>query len=292
MTNEKKEIIEIRLNQVKRWANKLYFLAKEGLDYSSNDYDIKRYEEIKEISESLYKRWNIDKDTSNCRITLKQLKYFIFRLSKIAQLGLEHVTSENDESRYIETDLIGLDMEQIKHEYLRKKDAEIITTNTQKKYESKENLPLSQFLTDIKLSESINKIITESRDKLWICSPWIDDILNFHNQLTNLREKKVEIILVTRSAEINTTHYKALKDLKKKRFLIETNQYLHTKLIISDEKKMYIGSANMLKRSMTLESIRRNFEAGIITEDQHLIQPAIEYFNRIYDESGEERITQ
>lgn len=287
----KKKVIETRPNQVKRWANKLYSIAKDGLDYSSNNYDIKRYEEIKEISESLYKRWNIDKDKNDCLITLKQLSYFIFRLSEIAHLGLDHVTSENYESRYIETDLIRLDMEQIKHEYIRKKDSEVITTTKIKKYEDKESPPLSHFLTDIELSESINTIITESKDKLWICSPWIDDIVDIHNQLTNLRDNKVEIILLTRPAEINTTHYKALKDLKKKRFLIETNQYLHTKLIISGEKKMYIGFANMLKRSMTLKSIRRNFEAGIITEDQHLIQPAIEYFNRIYDESGEERIT-
>lgn len=74
------------------------------------------------------------------------------------------MTSENDESRYIETDLIRLDMEQIKYEYIRKKESEIITTTTMKKYEDNESPPLSHFLTDIELSESINTIITESKE--------------------------------------------------------------------------------------------------------------------------------
>ena len=49
---------------------------------------------------------------------------------------------------------------------------------------------------------------------------------------------------------------------------------------------MYLGSANLVERSMTVLH-----EAGIITEDQYIIKPAIEYFNQLYDDAGDERIT-
>lgn len=129
-------------------------------------------------------------------------------------------------------------------------------------------------------------LICDTKEKLWICSPWINNILNLKQQLVALKEKHVEILILTRKAKKNEPeHQKSLTGLKKERFLIETNPYLHTKMIISDEIKMYLGSANLVERSMTVLH-----EAGIITEDQHLIRPAIDYFFQLYDDAGKQSV--
>ncbi len=284
---ETKEEVDIRTNQIKRWANKLYFLAKEGIDYCTNDYDAKRYEDIKSISESLYKAWKRNQNEKKGFLTLKQLNYFIFRLNEISDSGIKYAASDYDTDRYIECDLIAIDMQQIRNHYNKQEKAEFERENDLKEFNEKiRPSPLPQFLTDKELAGAMNNLISGSKDTLWICSPWIDDIIERKNELTALKEKKIEITLLTRPAKKDSRHFNALRELRRNRFLIETNANLHSKLIISDESKMYIGSANLLTRSMTV-----NHEAGIITEDQHLIKPAMEYYNRLYDNAGEQRTT-
>ncbi|MFX0087757.1 MAG: NUDIX hydrolase N-terminal domain-containing protein [Candidatus Hodarchaeota archaeon] len=286
MTKEEKEKINLRTKQLKRWANSLYYIAKEGLDYARNDYDIKRYEEIKEISESLYKIWNRDKKTNQCSISLKQLNYFIFRLTEITDLGIKYASSDYDSERYIDSTMILMDMEVVRENY---NNISKINTRKEIKTEATEvkisREPLTHFLKDEELPDAIMKMIINTKEKLWICSPWIDDILDLKKQLVNLKDKNIEILILTRKAKADSNHHKILRGLKKERFLIETNPYLHTKLIISDKIKMYLGSANLVDRSMTVLH-----ETGIITEDQHLIKPAINYFNQLYDDAGEQGI--
>lgn len=285
MKDDNTERVSIRTKQVKRWANTLYYITKEGLDYSNNDYDIKRYEEIKSISESLYLAWKRDKNIKMSSLTLKQLNYFIFRLSEITEAGLSYAPSEYDTNRYIDSTMILMDMEVVRDRYkAHQTKPKTILKEEGKEKESKDHL--TYFLKDEELPDAINEQLNDTKEKLWICSPWIDDILDLRNQLLSLKEKKVEILVLTRKAKPNSSHHKALRKLKRERILIETNPYLHTKLIISDDKKMYLGSANLVERSMTVLH-----EAGIITEDQHIIKPAIDYFNQLYDDAGDERIT-
>ncbi len=283
MKDDNTERVSIRTKQVKRWANTLYFIAKEGLDYSNNNYDIKRYEEIKSISESLYLAWKRDKNIKMSSLTLKQLNYLIFRLSDITESGLSYAPSEYDANRYVDSTMILMDMEVVRDRY---KVHQTKPKTILKKEEVEKKVQLTHFLKDEELPDAINELLNNTKKKLWICSPWIDDILDLKNQLVSLKEKKVEILVLTRKAKPNSSHHKALRKLKRERFLIETNPYLHTKLIISDDIKMYLGSANLVERSMTVLH-----EAGIITEDQHIIKPAIDYFNQLYDDAGDERIT-
>jgi len=279
VNQEEKEMVTVRTKQMKRWANTLYFLGKEGTDYARNDYDIERYEEMLKISESLYINWKKNQDNKFCEISLKQLNYFIFRLNDITEKGLEHSPSDYDADRYIESQLILIDMEHVREAYQEKKK------ETPKKEEKPKEKQVTFFFSDEELASAINSLINETKEKLAICSPWIDDIIERENELGNLKKQKVEITLLTRSAKKETKHFQSLQGLKRQRFPIEINDNLHSKLIISDEKKMYIGSANLLRRSLTV-----NHEAGILTEDPRIIKPAIDYFNRLFDEAGDRHI--
>ena len=58
---------------------------------------------------------------------------------------------------------------------------------------------------------------------------------------------------------------------------------VHFKLIIIDSTITYVGSANMTGAGMGMKSPRkRNFEAGILTDDPEMVEAAIEQFDNVW----------
>ena len=58
---------------------------------------------------------------------------------------------------------------------------------------------------------------------------------------------------------------------------------VHFKLMIFDLETAYIGSANLTGAGIGMKSsLRRNFEAGILTNDPALVESAIDQFDRVW----------
>lgn len=58
---------------------------------------------------------------------------------------------------------------------------------------------------------------------------------------------------------------------------------VHFKLIIIDQTTCYVGSANLTGAGMGMKSAtRRNFEAGILTDDPEIVNAAIEEFDKVW----------
>lgn len=58
---------------------------------------------------------------------------------------------------------------------------------------------------------------------------------------------------------------------------------VHFKLIIIDTTIAYVGSANLTGAGMGMKSPRkRNFEAGILTDDPEMVEAAIEQFDNVW----------
>ena len=58
---------------------------------------------------------------------------------------------------------------------------------------------------------------------------------------------------------------------------------VHFKLIIIDLKLCYVGSANLTGAGMGMKSPnRRNFEAGILTDNPEIVDAAIEEFDKVW----------
>lgn len=58
---------------------------------------------------------------------------------------------------------------------------------------------------------------------------------------------------------------------------------VHFKIIIIDGLWTYIGSANLTGAGMGMKSTnRRNFEAGILTDDPHLVESTMEHFDSVW----------
>ncbi len=58
---------------------------------------------------------------------------------------------------------------------------------------------------------------------------------------------------------------------------------VHFKMLIFDFDTAYIGSANLTGAGIGMKSSnRRNFEAGILTDDPSLVEAAIEQFDSVW----------
>ena len=58
---------------------------------------------------------------------------------------------------------------------------------------------------------------------------------------------------------------------------------VHFKIIVIDAALAYIGSANLTGAGMGMKSsVRRNFEAGIFTDDAALVEAAMEQFDSVW----------
>ena len=58
---------------------------------------------------------------------------------------------------------------------------------------------------------------------------------------------------------------------------------VHFKIIVIDQMVCYVGSANLTGAGMGMKSPRRrNFEAGILTDDPALVAAAIEEFDKVW----------
>ena len=58
---------------------------------------------------------------------------------------------------------------------------------------------------------------------------------------------------------------------------------VHFKIIIIDMEICYVGSANLTGAGMGMKAnTRRNFEAGILTDEPHILDAAIEEFDKVW----------
>ena len=101
--------------------------------------------------------------------------------------------------------------------------------------------------------------------------------------LRKLADKGVEIRLL----HAGTPSSAALQELKKalpQRLTIRRCPRLHAKAVVSDCRRMYLGSANLTGAGLGAKGEeKRNFEWGIITEDSTLIDQVMEQFNMLWE---------
>ena len=101
--------------------------------------------------------------------------------------------------------------------------------------------------------------------------------------LRKLADKGVEIRLL----HAGTPSSAALKELKKalpQRLTIRRCPRLHAKAVVTDCRRMYLGSANLTGAGLGAKAEgKRNFEWGIITEDSGLIDQVMEQFNMLWE---------
>ena len=149
-----------------------------------------------------------------------------------------------------------------------------------------------QYITDI---DHYNIVIERARNAkatLWIGTADIKDLhvksgsstLPFLGVIAGLIKKGVEVRLIHakepgQAFREDFDRYPVLKDMME-RVLCPR---VHFKLIIIDNRMAYIGSANLTGAGMGMKSNnRRNFEAGIFTDEPGIVEAAIEQFDSVW----------
>jgi len=150
-----------------------------------------------------------------------------------------------------------------------------------------------EFITDRDIYEKvICGRIDKARKFVWIAT---SDLKDLHVQKHGRMVPFLEILsdIVKKQIEIRLLHAKEpgpafRKDFDKYPNLISGMERIlcprvHLKAVIIDGTFAYTGSANLTGAGMGAKSEhKRNFEAGIITDDQSIVEKIMEQFDNIW----------
>ncbi len=150
-----------------------------------------------------------------------------------------------------------------------------------------------EFITDTQIYDTvICQQIPRARRFVWLATSDLKDLYVMKNRravpflevLSGLIDKSVEIRLLHAKEpgpafRKDFDHYSNLID-GMERILCPR---VHLKSVIVDGRFAYTGSANLTGAGMGMKSqTRRNFEAGIITDDKKLVEGIIRQFDDIW----------
>ena len=150
-----------------------------------------------------------------------------------------------------------------------------------------------EFITDRDIYEKvISERIGKARKFVWIAT---SDLKDLHVQKQGRMVPFLEILsdLIKKHVEIRLLHAKEpgpafRKDFDKYPNLIDGMERIlcprvHLKAVIIDGVFAYTGSANLTGAGMGAKSEhKRNFESGIITDDQTIVDKVMEQFDNIW----------
>ena len=133
-----------------------------------------------------------------------------------------------------------------------------------------------KFISDIAHYDIVLNLASQAKRSLWLGTADIKDLhvkrgittMPFLGILAELVSKNVEVRL------IYAKHHSKYNSLCPR---------VHFKFVIIDATICYIGSANLTGAGMGMKSpSRRNFEAGVLTNDPAILNPVIEEFDKIW----------
>ena len=145
-----------------------------------------------------------------------------------------------------------------------------------------------QYLADASHFKEVIARVPDVRKTLWIGTADIKDLYvgerPFLGVLANLISKGREVRLIHAKEpgpnfREDFDHYPILFD-GLERMLCPR---VHFKIIIFDLKTAYIGSANLTGAGLGMKAAsRRNFEAGILTDEPPLVAAAMNHFDSVW----------
>lgn len=133
------------------------------------------------------------------------------------------------------------------------------------------------------------------KKELWIGTADIKDVyISYLNRSTPFL--KLLSDLISKRVNVRLLHAKEpgpifQKDFDKYPLLIKNLDRaicprIHFKMIIFDLETVYIGSANLTGAGIGMKSAnKRNFEAGILTNDKEIVQNAIQQYDLVWQGS-------
>lgn len=148
------------------------------------------------------------------------------------------------------------------------------------------------FISDAEHYSSVLDLVAKAKETLWIGTADIKDLYvvqgktekPFLGVLSDLIGKGVEVRLI-HAKEPGPNFREDFDRYPRLARVLERVMCprVHFKLIIIDQAICYVGSANLTGAGMGMKSAtRRNFEAGILTDEPSIVDAAIEEFDKVW----------
>ena len=148
------------------------------------------------------------------------------------------------------------------------------------------------FISDTNHYSCVLDLVTKARETLWSGTADIKDLYvvqgktekPFLGVLSDLIGKGVEVRLI-HAKEPGPNFREDFDCYPRLAKMLERAMCprVHFKLIIIDQAICYVGSANLTGAGMGMKSpTRRNFEAGILTDEPSIVDAAIEEFDKVW----------
>ena len=149
-----------------------------------------------------------------------------------------------------------------------------------------------EFISDTAHYSTLLDLASKAKITLWIGTADIKDLYVLHGKaeklflgvLSELMGKGVEVRLI-HAKEPGPNFREDFDRYPRLAKLLERVMCprVHFKIIIIDQQICYVGSANLTGAGMGMKSpTRRNFEAGILTDDPAIVDAAIEEFDKVW----------
>ena len=148
------------------------------------------------------------------------------------------------------------------------------------------------FISDTEHYSSVLDLVAKAKETLWIGTADIKDLYVVQGK-TEKPFLGVLSELIGKGAEVRLIHAKEpgpnfREDFDRYPRLAKMLERVmcprvHFKIIIIDQAICYVGSANLTGAGMGMKSpTRRNFEAGILTDEPSIVDAAIEEFDKVW----------
>jgi phosphatidylserine/phosphatidylglycerophosphate/cardiolipin synthase-like enzyme len=263
---------------LEQWGKKLYRIVKLGEKYARTDYDLDRYSHVLRISGEFHKLWK-DENKTVVYVPQKQLEKWSNELGDIAKDGLHYSDDSYDIERY--SDILGV-ADEIR-EQVQSYSMELADIPDSESVSSEVS-----FVKDREILPKLFEMIDKAEKTILIASPWIWGIKELEEKLSQVKDERgVSVrILTRRVGDEDDYHGETIRGFHKRKFAIETADNLHAKIVIVDDKDLYIGSANLVAPSMN-----KNLEAGLCTNNPRTVSQALVYFEEAFSDAFEARFT-
>lgn len=149
-----------------------------------------------------------------------------------------------------------------------------------------------QFISDSEHYTTVLDAISRTKHTLWLGTADIKDLYIMKGK-SDMPLLGLISDLIKRGVEVRLLHAKEpgpnfREDFDKYPLLVSRLERclcprVHFKIIVIDSTYAYVGSANLTGAGMGMKSPnRRNFEAGIFTDNEELVDAAIEEFDKVW----------
>ncbi len=150
-----------------------------------------------------------------------------------------------------------------------------------------------KFVTDRQIYEEVMcTAIPAARMQVWLATADLKD-LYVHKARAMVPFLEILSDLIGRNVEVRLLHAKEpgprfRKDFDRYPNLIDGLERMlcprvHLKCVVVDRRLVYVGSANLTGAGLGAKSAkRRNFESGIVTTDEAIVEQVMDQFDRIW----------